>query len=97
MTGASLGYDGYYNGTYLHDVGIFGRWWSASVYGLNYSAYSVIGSNDVINPRNNGNKHYGLTVRYATQSVSSVLMVRDSAALSRYAIIRLCQRRKRNR
>ncbi|MBR2864310.1 InlB B-repeat-containing protein, partial [Candidatus Saccharibacteria bacterium] len=37
MTGASLGYDGYYNGTYLRDVGIFGRWWSTSVYGLNYS------------------------------------------------------------
>ncbi|MBP5205076.1 hypothetical protein J6Z37_02145 [Candidatus Saccharibacteria bacterium] len=70
MTGASLGYDGYYNSTYLRDVGIFGRWWSASVYGLNYSAYSVIGSNDVINPQNNGNKHYGLTVCYATQSVS---------------------------
>ena len=67
MTGASLGYDGYYSGTTLTQANRLGAWWAATIYGSNFSyRLQVDLNNNIINPQGNSNKYMGRSVRYHT-------------------------------
>ncbi|MBP5205073.1 hypothetical protein J6Z37_02130 [Candidatus Saccharibacteria bacterium] len=62
MTGASLGYDGYYNGTTLTQANRLGAWWAATIYGSNFSYRLHVDLNNTINPQGNSNKYIGRAV-----------------------------------
>ena len=72
MTGASLGYSGYYDGAnHLYNVGIEGGWRTSVVAADLSSYYSLMHKNDFIEPRRTGGKIYGRAVRYNKSLISS--------------------------
>ena len=64
MTGASLGYSGYYNGVSLLTVGEYGYWWSSTIRNANSYSYLLRIGYDNIGPQYSLNKYVGRAVRY---------------------------------
>ncbi|MBR2864577.1 hypothetical protein IKE88_03505 [Candidatus Saccharibacteria bacterium] len=69
MTGASLGYDGYYTNAQLDEVGKGGGWRSSVIsnYTKSYRLYVWYGGNAVISPQDGDGKNLGRMVRCATR------------------------------
>ena len=63
MTGASLGYSGYYNGVSLLAVGEYGYWWSSTIRNANSYSYLLRIGYDNIGPQYSLNKYVGRAVR----------------------------------
>ena len=64
MTGASLEYSGYYNGTSLVAIGTVGDWHSSAVRRNDFSGYLDVYNGGRVNPQHMGNKYTGRAVRY---------------------------------
>ena len=72
MTGASLGYSGYYNGISLHAVGVTGERWSSTISNTQYSRYLRIDTSATIGPQQNyGSKYIARAVRWHTTQIIS--------------------------
>ena len=63
MTGASLGYSGYYNGVSLNYVGTGGYWWSSPIRDTNTSHVLSIGNDGLLYPQSAYYKYIGRAVR----------------------------------
>ncbi|MBR2588803.1 hypothetical protein IKG12_01600 [Candidatus Saccharibacteria bacterium] len=63
MTGASLGYDGYYNGTSLREVGIGVRWWASTIRDTENSYNLNLNSSGHIYPQGGNARYVGRAVR----------------------------------
>ena len=68
MTGASLGYSGYYNGVSLLAVGEYGYWWSSTIRNANSYSYLLRIGYDNIGPQYSLNKYVGRAVRCVNQT-----------------------------
>ena len=64
MTGASLGYSGYYVNASLYKVGVYGLWYSATIGSDTMSYFLRIDTDNLIGPQsNNGARYVGRAVR----------------------------------
>ncbi|MBR2864103.1 hypothetical protein IKE88_00970 [Candidatus Saccharibacteria bacterium] len=63
MTGASLGYSGYYMNTTLRYIGVQGMWWTSTVSNNTHAGHLMVTTDGDIQPQRGGNKYYGRAVR----------------------------------
>ena len=68
MTGASLGYDGYYKSISLYDVGLLGGWWLATVRNIERSYDIHVGTEGRIYPQDSYYKYAGRAVHCVNQT-----------------------------
>ncbi|MBR3233630.1 hypothetical protein IKG12_02060 [Candidatus Saccharibacteria bacterium] len=66
MTGASLGYDGYYGNASLDIIGIGGVWWSSIIRDANRAYFLSMNVDNGIYPSNYNSKSVGRSVRCAS-------------------------------
>ena len=71
MTGASLGYSGYYMNTTLRYIGVQGMWWTSTVSNNTHAGHLMVTTDGDIQPQRGGNKYYGRAVRYNKSLISS--------------------------